>query len=286
MHCWTSQQWHPFFNRLNGVGIYDRDYYRKARPRSYLSAPQSAVVVLILVNVAVWVLDGLFTGEDHRIDAILADHVGTLTHPLLWWQFLTYGFVHAPSPSHIICNMLGLWFLGRDVEDLYGRAEFYRLYLALVVFAGVVWAAANKIDGATGLRRVHRSVRRRGGDRRPLRPEFPPPHPAALLRHPHARLARRRRPGRLGYQGGNGHGRREHRLRLPLGGPPWPSSIIIGGGTSAVFSRGISAGRWLPQRAGPRLHQPEADDPRADDAVHEAEWIESWRRSTARARAV
>ena len=129
------------------MGFYDRDYYRQERPRLPFSTPQSAVVVLVLLNVAVYILDGLFTGQSHQIDDLLAVRVGALTHPWLWWQFLTYGFVHAPYPWHIIGNMLGLWFLGRDIEDLYGRAEFYRLYLAMVVFGGVVWAAVNKIGG-------------------------------------------------------------------------------------------------------------------------------------------
>ena len=64
----------------------------------------------------------------------------------MWWQFLTYGFVHDPDHiSHILFNMLGLWFLGRSVEELYGRAEFLRLYLVLVVVGGVVWAVVNDL---------------------------------------------------------------------------------------------------------------------------------------------
>ena len=46
--------------------------------------------------------------------------------------------------------MLGLWFLGRDVEDLYGRAEFTRLYLALIVFSGIAWAAVSAAHGTPG----------------------------------------------------------------------------------------------------------------------------------------
>jgi hypothetical protein len=43
--------------------------------------------------------------------------------------------------------MLALFFLGRDVEEAYGKKEFLRLYLVMVVFASVVWAVANKIAG-------------------------------------------------------------------------------------------------------------------------------------------
>ncbi len=44
--------------------------------------------------------------------------------------------------------MLGLWFLGRDVEGLYGRKEFLRIYLALIVVGGLVWTVAAKLQGA------------------------------------------------------------------------------------------------------------------------------------------
>jgi hypothetical protein len=40
--------------------------------------------------------------------------------------------------------MLVLWFFGRDIERLYGRAEFLRLYLALLVFSSVAWALVGK----------------------------------------------------------------------------------------------------------------------------------------------
>ena len=43
--------------------------------------------------------------------------------------------------------MLALWFLGRDVEELYGSKEFVRLYLATIVVGGVVWAVAGKLSG-------------------------------------------------------------------------------------------------------------------------------------------
>ena len=79
----------------------------------------------------------------------MAVRVGTLTQPWLWWQFLTAGFAHSPlNINHILANMLGLFFLGRDVESAYGSKEFLRLYLVMVVFASVAWAASSKIAGA------------------------------------------------------------------------------------------------------------------------------------------
>ena len=125
------------------MGIYDRDYYRSGRPSFTLSVPRSAVVTLILINAAVYVAENLVPS----LLGTLGVYVGTLTHPLYWWQFLTYGFTHALEPQHVLFNMLGLWFLGRDVEALYGPREFTRLYLAMVIVGGVAWAAANRLSG-------------------------------------------------------------------------------------------------------------------------------------------
>jgi membrane associated rhomboid family serine protease len=128
------------------MGIYDRDYYRQERSSWAASGPRSAVGILIIINVVVYVADwGLLKGQLTEWCKLT---VGTLNSPLEWWQFITYGFLHAREAQHIIFNMLGLFFLGRDVEDVYGTKEFIRVYLAMIVFGGVVWAAAGKLQGA------------------------------------------------------------------------------------------------------------------------------------------
>lgn len=106
--------------------------------------PTTTVGMLILINVIVYLLDG-FSG--YRLTQFGAARVGTLWTPWFWWQFLTYGFLHAPQLQHVLFNMLILFFFGRDVEALYGRAEFTRLYLLMIVVGGVVWAAANRLQG-------------------------------------------------------------------------------------------------------------------------------------------
>jgi membrane associated rhomboid family serine protease len=130
----------------NGVGIYDREYYRQEERRPGFSLPASWSVVgaIIVVNVAVWVID-FFTGN--WLCRSMADHVYTLTKPWLWWQFLTSGFAHAPEFQHILFNMLTLFFLGRSVEERYGSKEFLRLYLVILVFSSIMWSLTNKIAG-------------------------------------------------------------------------------------------------------------------------------------------
>lgn len=131
----------PVREAPNAVGIYDRDYYRQQQQPGISSyAPRSIVVTIIVVNVVIWIADFL---AERRLSNLMAVHDYTLTHPWLWWQFLTAGFAHSPQFQHILGNMLVLGFLGRDVEDRYGSKEFLRLYLVMVVFASVVWNILN-----------------------------------------------------------------------------------------------------------------------------------------------
>jgi membrane associated rhomboid family serine protease len=144
------------------MGIYDRDYYRQQRPAFSLPTPRTVVGALILVNVAIYLVDALLGPGTQpaigRLGALLSAHVGSLVHPLYdwlpdsgylagWFQFLSYGFAHSLDPQHVIFNMLGLWFLGREIESVYGPKEFLRLYLAMIVFGGVVWALIGRFSG-------------------------------------------------------------------------------------------------------------------------------------------
>ena len=146
--------WHsPARGAYSGVGIYDRDYNREPERRgAFLYTSASVVPKLIIVNVAVWVVDFLTpeTWHGRWLSDHLAVHANTLTQPWMWWQFLTAGFTHSPEQfQHILWNMGCLFFFGRDVEEMYGRKEFLRVYLAMVVFASVVWAVLAKLSGAT-----------------------------------------------------------------------------------------------------------------------------------------
>jgi membrane associated rhomboid family serine protease len=135
------------------MGIYDRDYYREQRPQHRIRGPRTVVGALILVNVAFFLANGLLfsnaSAHPDWLTGVMAVKVGTLTRPLQWWQFLTYGFAHAPPPDywHVAANMLVLFFLGRDIEARYGAKEFLRLYLVMLVVASVVWALIAKLSG-------------------------------------------------------------------------------------------------------------------------------------------
>jgi len=142
------------------MGIYDRDYYRDEHRGFSWGGPRTIVSSLLLLNVLIYLANGLLTppsgqpgdlGQISNALAFTADSL-SLTHPWLWLRLLTYGFVHAPPPqyTHLIFNMLALWFLGRDVESLYGRGEFLRLYLVLLLAGALFWGIAAKLQGIDG----------------------------------------------------------------------------------------------------------------------------------------
>ena len=52
---------------------------------------------------------------------------------------------------HILLNMFGLWLFGTDLEGIYGRAEFVRIYLAAIVVAGLVWFGIEAANDAQAI---------------------------------------------------------------------------------------------------------------------------------------
>ncbi|NLS94432.1 MAG: rhomboid family intramembrane serine protease [Planctomycetaceae bacterium] len=142
------------------MGIYDREYYREEPTGFSIRKPGTVIGWLIVINLVVFLASALFAKESyeeygggfvrivsHPVNDWLGLNAGDLVKPWLWWRFLTYGFCHA-SLVHIFGNMIGLFFLGRAVEQRYGQREFLRIYLAMIVVAGVVWAAFELLVGA------------------------------------------------------------------------------------------------------------------------------------------
>ncbi|MBV9845673.1 MAG: rhomboid family intramembrane serine protease [Kutzneria sp.] len=53
-----------------------------------------------------------------------------------WWQLFTSGFLHI-GPLHLVVNMVSLWIIGRDLEQVFGRIRFIAIYLVSMVGGGV-----------------------------------------------------------------------------------------------------------------------------------------------------
>lgn len=132
------------------MGLYDRDYIREDdQPTSLFGGQHSMVVNLIIVNAAIFLVDVFADGKFSKFLAVDAD----LPHkPWNAWQLLTAGFAHSSDDMwHIVGNMFGLWLFGRDVEIIYGRREFLRIYLTMIVFSSLAWVISmNTAHAAEG----------------------------------------------------------------------------------------------------------------------------------------
>ncbi|MCP4193586.1 MAG: rhomboid family intramembrane serine protease [Planctomycetaceae bacterium] len=144
------------------MGLYDRPYYQDESGNSFsrMTGQRTMILNLIIVNAIVFVVDvfiwptteivlpNVGTQVLHNLSNLLAVKTETLTNPLLWWQFVTYGFAHSPTDAfHLIGNMLGLFFLGQQVEQLYGRQAFLRMYLTSLVVCSVAWSLTSLLLG-------------------------------------------------------------------------------------------------------------------------------------------
>lgn len=137
------------------MGIYDRDYFRDddgdgRRPRRKRSNGSgglippgwSASAMLIAANVLLFFANSA-TGDNALFNkmalfGLVADQ------PAQWYRCLTYGFAHDPSGlTHLLFNMLALFFFGPPIERRLGRGEFTFFYFAALLVGGVVWSVGN-----------------------------------------------------------------------------------------------------------------------------------------------
>ena len=125
------------------MGFYDRDYYREAtRHSGFLSGTAPACKAIITVNVAVFLGQWLFQ-RAIPWDQLMASSSDIFEKGHVW-QLLTAPFLHSTANKfHIVWNMLFLWFVGRDMEAMYGRREFTAMYLAAAVFSTFCWAVVD-----------------------------------------------------------------------------------------------------------------------------------------------
>jgi membrane associated rhomboid family serine protease len=93
-----------------------------------------AVRALLYANIAVYLASLIFPQ--------IADWFGlspklVLEHRWLW-QPVTYMFVHARTPTHILFNMLILWMFGVELERMWRTQFFVKFYAVCGIGAGLI----------------------------------------------------------------------------------------------------------------------------------------------------
>lgn len=113
---------------------------------------------LIIINVVVWVcfqllLEGYGGVPFNRYFAL---YPGKLIYEFFVWQPFSYMFLHALQVSHILFNMMMLWFIGVELEQRWGWKFFLSYYMICGAGAGILYSFIMAIyssitGGQTGL---------------------------------------------------------------------------------------------------------------------------------------
>jgi len=124
------------------------------RPQLALPPLTPMVKRLMIINVAIYaiyVILDLFVepARDLVMQVFVLDVAvwGDFFPFVPFWQLLSYGFLHHAGPSHILFNMLGLYFFGTMVEGTVGPQRFLTAYLAAIVLGGLAFIGLGAIIG-------------------------------------------------------------------------------------------------------------------------------------------
>jgi membrane associated rhomboid family serine protease len=71
--------------------------------------------------------------------ALLAASSSEIFEDWYVWQLVTAPFLHTDA-WHILVNMLFFWFVGREIEAMYGSLDFTLMYLTAAVLSTFGWA--------------------------------------------------------------------------------------------------------------------------------------------------
>jgi Uncharacterized membrane protein (homolog of Drosophila rhomboid) len=118
-------------------------------------APLTPVVKwLIIINVAVWfVFQILMEGYLHvPFSSLFAMTPRNVIYDFQIWQLFTYMFLHSSTQlTHILFNMLMLWFFGSELEQRWGSRFFTLYYIVSGVGAAILYCIGIAVySGVTG----------------------------------------------------------------------------------------------------------------------------------------
>ncbi|MFH1250538.1 MAG: rhomboid family intramembrane serine protease [bacterium] len=108
---------------------YNQQYIR---PRIFTGAVKN----IIVANLAVFLFMTLFQTERFFL------YYFGLAPQFVWgrgfvWQLFTYLFIHG-SFGHIFMNMFVLWMFGSEIENAWGKNEFYKFYFITGIGSGLI----------------------------------------------------------------------------------------------------------------------------------------------------
>ena len=117
--------------------LYDRPYMRK----SFITNPKGAVDTLIVILIASFLFHAICKLFSPYLFDFIYQYFSFSPHGLVSffiWTPLTYPLLH-DGPFHLIMNLLGLYFIGKAVENDVGTANFLYLSFLGSVTGSLFW---------------------------------------------------------------------------------------------------------------------------------------------------
>jgi membrane associated rhomboid family serine protease len=116
--------------------------------RRALSSQPTLTLGLLAAFVVIWLIERNLTRIPNPTGRLFA--LGALANsgPPAgdWWRYVSSAFLHDPSsPLHILFNGFAMFYIGRIVEQLYGRLMLIGVFLVTAVAGGLFWVACAHI---------------------------------------------------------------------------------------------------------------------------------------------
>lgn len=101
------------------------------------------VKAILLANSIIWLAAVIIAQEFIFKNNVVFDLFGLSAAGVLesfkLWQPVTYMFLHSAGIWHILFNCLIIWFIGSELEKIWGPKEFLKYYLTCGIGAGVLY---------------------------------------------------------------------------------------------------------------------------------------------------
>src|ERR1700722_6382024 len=111
------------------------------RPSGQRTSPLTWLMCSVVAGFLIQMVFSRWFRADDVVDQLALTVAGLKAGHV--WTLLTYSFLHSPTNLlHIVCNLLALYFLGRELMPMLGTRRFFGLYGTAIMLGGLAWAAA------------------------------------------------------------------------------------------------------------------------------------------------
>lgn len=111
-----------------------RPDYRPRSALAWLHMPVSILLMIVLVICfALQQVDQAYFDGSHLPWLMLSNY--GLAHGYVW-QLLTFQFLHG-GVMHLACNLIGIWFFGRFIEERLGKGQLLAIYFLSGIVGGL-----------------------------------------------------------------------------------------------------------------------------------------------------